>query len=394
MSRRRDEGGGLPWLVVLPMAALLAVGVVFVRSAAGDDRAIRQLVFVAAGCVASIVVLRVGVRRLAELSFAMYAGLLVLLVVLPFVGTDLGTGSVRWLGLPFGFNLQPSELMKVGLVLALARYLQHRGVTNTWRSYAMPFVLGAVPWYFVMRQPDLGSSLVLLPLAMGMVTVSGARMRHVFALAGATAGLVLAAYHVPGILLDYQKQRLDAFMTPVPQLVAQAREQRIQREHDAAREVEQELLRLKQGTGYQQFYSVVAIGSGGLDGAGLGKGLQNHLNRLPVRESDFIFAVIGEEWGLAGTSFVVFLYWWLLSAILGVARDTREPFGRLVCVGVAAMLGSQALMNLGIATGLLPVTGLPLPFISYGGSSVLASMLAVACVADVARRREAVFFES
>lgn len=394
MSRRGTASAGLPWLVILPMALLLAVGAVFVRSAAGDGKAIKQLAFVAAGCVASIVVLQVGVRRLAELAFASYLGLLGLLAVLPLVGTDLGTGSVRWIGLPFGFNLQPSELMKVGLILALARYLQHRGVTNTWRSYAMPFALGAIPWYLVMRQPDLGSSLVLLPIVMGMVTVSGARLRHVLTLVGATAALVVAAYQVPGVLLDYQKQRIDAFMTPVPRLVAQAREQHILREHEAAREVERRLLRLKQGTGYQQFYSVVALGSGGLTGAGLGKGIQNDLNRLPVRESDFIFAVVGEEWGLMGTTLVVVLYWWLLSAILGVARDTREPFGRLVCVGVASMLGGQALMNMGIATGLLPVTGLPLPFVSYGGSSVLASMLAIACVADVARRREAVFFES
>jgi rod shape determining protein RodA len=122
--------------------------------------------------------------------------------------------------------------------------------------------------------------------------------------------------------------------------------------------------------------------------------VQNRGNRVPVRHADFIFAIIGEEWGLLGTTAVVALYAWLLAAILGVAHRTREPFGRLVCVGVAALIGGQALMNLGIATGMLPVTGLPLPLVSYGGSSVVATILGLACVLDVARTRVTVFFES
>ena len=151
---------------------------------------------------------------------------------------------------------------------------------------------------------------------------------------------------------------------------------------------------LKRGTGRQQLYSVMAIGSGGLLGEGLGDGLQNRPYGVAVRHADFIFAIVGEEWGLLGTTFVVGLYAWLVAAILAVAWRTREPFGRMLCVGVAGLIGGQALMNLGIATGMLPVTGLPLPLVSYGGSSVLATALALACVLDVSRRREHVFFES
>jgi rod shape determining protein RodA len=283
--------------------------------------------------------------------------------------------------------------MKLALVLALARHLQHRGVTNTWSSYALPFFATVVPWFFVMRQPDLGSSLVLLPVLLAMITVSGARGRHIALVAAGALLLVPVAYFVPGVLHDYQKQRVEAFMRPIPSLVEDALELRQARQHEEARALEAELSQLKRGTGRQQFYSVVAIGSGGLLGAGLSDGIQNRGNRLPVRHADFIFAVIGEEWGLLGTTTVVLLYAALLSAILGVAWRTREPFGRLVCVGVAAIIGGQTLLNLGIAVGLLPVTGLPLPLVSYGGSSVVSTLLGIACVLAIARRSEPVFFE-
>lgn len=385
------------WPVVLPAVGLALVGLLAIGSATQDAGARvwgKQALFLTVGSLASVVVVRlVGIARLRDASWELYALGVVVLAAMPLLASGSAVGSDRWIALPFGFKLQPSEFIKLALVLVLARYLQHRGVTNTWRSYLGPFVLMAVPWFLVMRQPDLGSSLVLLPVFMAMVSVSGARLRHVLVLALAAVALVLLAYNVPGLLKPYQKDRLDAFRTSIPGLVADAREKRDAREHDDAREIERDISRLKQGTGYQQFYSVVAIGSGGLTGAGLGQGLQNRSNRLPVRQSDFVFAVIGEELGLVGTSAVVLLYMGLVAAILGIAHRTREPYGRLVCVGVASLLAGQSLMNLGIATGLLPVTGLPLPLVSYGGSSVLATCLGLACVVDVARRRTAVFFE-
>jgi rod shape determining protein RodA len=385
------------WSVLLPLMGLLGVGVLFVWSTTHENAQPlwgRQLAFIGAGLLASVVVLRVGVHRLAGASWPIYHGLVLLLAVMPLLADGSAMGTDRWIRLPLGFKLQPSEFMKLGLVLALARHLQHRGVTNTWRSYAGPFLLTAVPWFFVMRQPDLGSSLVLLPIFVAMVTVSGARMRHVALLAGLAAVLLPAAYLTPGVLRDYQRERLDAFLKPIPALMEDARELHQRREHEAAQEIEADISRLKRGTGRQQFYSVVAIGSGGLTGSGLGDGVQNGGRRVPVRHADFIFAIVGEEWGLLGSTAVLGLYAALLSSILGIAWRTREPFGRLVCVGVAAMIGGQTLMNLGIATGLLPVTGLPLPLISYGGSSLVSTLLGLAFVLDVSRRRVAVFFES
>lgn len=397
MSSRRIRPAELRWEVLLPALGLLAIGVLFVWStthAATTPLWGRQIAFILAGVVGGLVIMLVGVLRLAQLAWPLYLGMLLLLLAMPWIADGGAVGTDRWISLGFGLHLQPSEFMKLALLLVLARHLQHRGVTNTWRSYLGPFLLTALPWFLVMRQPDLGSSLVLLPLFVAMVTVSGARARHVALLAISVAVLLPAAYLVPGVLRDYQRDRLDAFLRPIPTLMVEARELRQQRNHEAAQQIEQDITRLKRGTGRQQFYSVVAIGSGGLTGSGLGQGIQNNGNRVPVRHADFIFAIIGEEWGLMGTTAVVALYAWLLASILGVAHRTREPFGRMVCVGVAALIGGQALMNLGIATGMLPVTGLPLPLVSYGGSSVVATMLGLACVLDVARSRVTVFFES
>ena len=388
--------GEIAWTVVLPAVALAAMGMTFIYSATAESSPslwMRQLLFVGASVAAILLLCMVGIQRLRDGSMEIYALLVGILLLMPLFAEPSTVGSDRWIRLPLGFKLQPSEFMKWGLVLALARHLQHRGVTNTWRSYLVPFLLLAIPWICVARQPDLGSSLVLLPVFVAMVSVSGARLRHVLMLGIGSLVLVLVAYHTPGVLKPYQKERLDSFATSIPARVSEAREMRQARQHGAARVIEQEISRLKRGTGFQQFYSVVAIGSGGLTGAGLGEGLQNRSNRLPVRHSDFIYAVIGEEWGLSGTATVVLLYMALTAGILGVAHRTREPFGCLVCVGVASLIAGQAFMNLGIATGMLPVTGLPLPLVSYGGSSTLATALGLGCVLDVARRRTSVFFE-
>jgi len=392
----RSALAGISWSVLLPAALLATVGVTFVWSTTHTASAPlwgRQLSFLAAGAVAGLVVMRLGVRQIAEASWPLFGLLLLLLAAMPWLARGSPTGTERWIELPWGFKLQPSEFMKLGLVLVLARHLRHRGVTNTWGSYVTPFVLTLLPWWFVMRQPDLGSSLVLLPILLAMVTVSGARGRHVAALAVGSCAVLVAAYLVPGALHDYQKERIDNFIRPLPSLMEEARELHNRREHAAAAELEAEVARLKRGTGRQQLYSVMAIGSGGFSGEGLSQGLQNRPYGVAVRHADFVFAMVGEEWGLLGGTLVVVLYAWLLAGILGVAWRTREPFGRMVCVGVAGMIGGQALMNLGIATGMLPVTGLPLPLVSYGGSSVVATLLALACVLDVSRRSEHVFFE-
>lgn len=392
----RDEASGIEWTAALPALALSIVGVVCVWSATHDWAPtlwVRQALFVGVGLCVAPILFRFGPGFLQTVAVPSYLVVLAVLVAMPLLAEPSTAGSDRWIRLPLGMKLQPSEFMKIGLVLALARHLQHRGVVNTWRSYVPPLLITVVPWFFVMRQPDLGSSLVLLPVFVAMVVVSGARLLHIALVATSVALIVPAAYLLPGVLEPYQKDRIDAFLRPIDEVVAEAQELRQARQHDEARETEREIRELKRGTGRQQYFSIVAIGSGGLTGAGLAQGIQNQGNLLPAQHTDFIFAILAEEWGLVGSSGVLLLYACLIAGILGVAYRTREPFGRLACVGVGALIGGQALLHLGINTGLLPVTGLTLPFVSYGGSSILSTWMGVAIVLDVARRRSVVFFE-
>lgn len=386
----------LEWTVVLPALLLLLAGLAAIQSAKLDEGSglvWRQLAFIGAGSIGGWLLMRVGVLTLSTKAYVLYAISIAVLALMPLVLTPDRHDTVRWIPLGFGFKLQPSEFVKLALVLALARHLRHAGVTNTFRSYFTPLLLTAVPWFLIMRQPDLGSSLVLLPVLVAMVVVSGARPRHILLIVLAAGVLVPAAYFTPGVLKDYQKERVDAFLESPGRLLADLREKQAAGQHDEARLVQSSLSKLRRGTGYQQFHSLLAVGSGGLSGQGWGNGVQNRADLLPAKHTDFIFAVLGEEFGLLGGLALLGLQLALTAAILAVAHRTREPFGRLVCVGIATLLGSQAIINMAIATGLLPVTGLTLPLVSYGGSSMLATLLGIACVLDIARRRVDVFFE-
>ncbi|GJM20803.1 MAG: rod shape-determining protein RodA [Planctomycetota bacterium] len=383
--------------VLVPALLLITLGLAAIYSAKLDEDAgslvVRQLLFVLAGSLGGWLLARLGVLKLSRHAFELYALGLLVLLVMPWLLTPDRHGTVRWVPLPLGFKLQPSEFVKLSLVLVLARHLQHAGVTNTLRSYLGPLLLTVLPWFLIMRQPDLGSSLVLLPVLLAMVVVSGARPRHVVLVALMAGVLAPAAYFVPGVLKPYQKERIDAYFASPSALLEDVQEKYAEGDSEGARASRRELIKLRRGANFQQFNSIMAVGSGGLTGAGWTHGVQNRADQLPHRHTDFIFAVVGEEFGLAGGVLVLLLHGALAAAILGVAYRTREPFGRLVCVGVATLVGGQAMINVAIATGMLPVTGLTLPLVSYGGSSMLASLLALACVLDISRRRVDVFFE-
>lgn len=395
--RSRLENLRVDWPVLLPALLLVLLGLASIYSARLDDDGgalvLRQLAFVFAGALGGWLLARVGVLKLSRHAFELYAVGLLVLAAMPLLLTPDRHGTVRWVPLPMGFKLQPSEFVKLSLVFVLARHLQHAGVTNTLRSYLAPLLLTVLPWFLIMRQPDLGSSLVLLPVLLAMVVVSGARPRHVLLVALMAGVLAPAAYFVPGVLKPYQKERIDAYFASPSALLEDVQEKYAQGDAEGARASRAELGKLRRGANYQQFHSIMAVGSGGLTGAGWTHGVQNRADLLPHRHTDFIFAVVGEEFGLTGGLLVLLLHGALAAAILGVAYRTREPFGRLVCVGVATLMGGQALINVAIATGMLPVTGLTLPLVSYGGSSMLATLLALACVLDISRRRVDVFFE-
>ncbi|WP_237565844.1 rod shape-determining protein RodA [Ornithinimicrobium cerasi] len=352
------------WGLFVAALGLSLVGALLVWSATrgevGAALAVRHLVNTAVGLTLALVLVAVDVRWLRAAAPWIYlAGLAGLVLVLSPVGQTVN-GSRSWLFLPGGFSLQPAELAKIGLVIGLAMILaEGRDPFRPplWRDVLTAWLLAGVPVGLILLQPDLGSALVLGMLTVAVVAASGASMRWTLAALGGTAAAVATALVVP--LLDpYQVDRLLAFRDPSLD---------------------------PQGIGYQTRQVRLAVGSGGWTGTGLGQGPQTQGGFVPFQHTDFIFSVAGEELGYVGALGLLLLLGFLVVRALVVALLCEDPFGRLVAVGVGAWLAFQIFENVGMNLGLMPVTGLPLPFLSYGGSSMLACWLAVGLVACAER---------
>lgn len=365
--------GALHWPLLVPAALLLMVGVVVLSSlevlVAGRWQGgwhLQQITGIVVGMAAGAVAMLVPYKALVRRAYLFYA-FNVFLLALVLVAGPVRNDSRRWLSLA-GFDFQPSELMKLTLVLTLARFIRFRSSYKTFRGLWAPFGLTLLPMALILKQPDLGTALLCIPILFTMLFVAGARARHL-----ATVVLLGTLAMIPVYewgLQPYQKSRIDGFLTQVGVM-----------HRDAA---SQSALRKKEN--YQVTKSMVAIGSGGLTGVGHGRGEEHALYWVPERHTDFIFAGVGNEWGLFGSFLVLALLGWLLAAILGVGLRQRDPAGRLICIGVFALFGFQAFVNIAMTIGLVPVTGLTLPFLSYGRSSVVVSILAVALVCNVAAR--------
>ncbi len=347
------------WGLVVAAGGLSLVGALLVWSATheqvGPALAVRHLVTTAVGVAAALAVLLLDVRRLRALAPVAYVGGVVgLLLVLTPLGQTVN-GSRSWLFLPGGFSLQPAELAKIGLVLGLAVILaegRDRWRPPQAREVLLAWALAGLPVVLILLQPDLGSALVLGMLSVGVVAASGASWRWTVAALAGTVTAVVAAVRVP--LLDpYQVDRLLAFRDPSLDPL---------------------------GIGYQTRQVRLAIASGGWDGAGLGEGLHTQGGFIPFQHTDFVFSVAAEELGLLGAGGLLLLLGFLVLRALVVALRCEDPFARLVAVGVASWFAFQVVQNVGMNLGLVPVTGLPLPFLSYGGSSMLACWVAVALV--------------
>jgi len=346
---------------------LLALSLVVLRSAslAPDGTTLhymsKQVVWAGAGLTVFLVLCLVPYPQLTRRAWILYAlGLLALIAVFV-IGTKVN-GSRRWFSLG-PVRVQPSEFMKYLLVIALARTIAaRRGGIRTARGLAEVALVTAVPFLLVMAQPDLGTGLSFLPIAAAMAIAAGARWRHLLAVVG--AGVAAAPFMWAFVLRDYQKDRILSFLDAKEHALAGA---------------------------YQTTQSVIAIGSGGLFGRGYMAGTQGPLGFLPERHTDFVFAVVCEDFGLLGGVLLLGTYGYLLCALAQVARATRDPEGRLLVVGVSAITVFQIAQNVGMALGIMPVTGLTLPLVSYGGSSLVASMIGFGLAASVARHRALVF---
>jgi rod shape determining protein RodA len=328
------------------------------------DFASRQLQWYAVGALTAALALMVPYRFLLENAYGIYAAGLALLLAVFAVGTSIN-GARRWIDLGPAM-LQPSEFMKVAVLLVLARYIRFRDDQKTLRGLAIPFALTAVPVALVLRQPDLGTALLFVPVLFAVLFASGARPRHL----GLVAAMGVAAAPVVYLvaLKDYQRERVRTFL------------------HSGGSRPDEETRSMQRQEGWQANQSRLAVASGGLLGLGLSAGPQNRSGAVPEHQTDFVFTVLAEELGFAGVCLLATLYGLLLSSLARIARRCRDPAGKLLVTGVLVLLAVQAYVNLAMTVGLGPVTGVPLPFLSYGGSTTLTSFTAVALALNVGAR--------
>ena len=351
----------LNWAMVIITVIIASIGFAMLYSVAGgtfEPWASRQMIRFAMALVVMIAIALTDVRVWSALAYPIYAGAFMLLVAVDFVGIT-GMGGQRWIDLGF-MRLQPSELMKVALVLALAKYFhglnmrQSRSVTRL----AVPLLLIGLPAAFIVRQPDLGTMMLLIMGGIAVLFLAGARIwLFVVGFLGTVAAIPIGWR----FMKDYQKDRILTFINP---------------ESDPL------------GAGYQIIQSKIALGSGGVFGKGYLQGTQSHLNFLPEMKTDFIFTVLAEEFGLVGGLFLLFLYMALLTYGALVSFGSRSVFGRLLAMGLVVAIFLYVFINIAMVMGLVPVVGVPLPLVSYGGSAMLTIMVAYGLILSVALHRD------
>jgi cell division protein FtsW (lipid II flippase) len=351
----------------------------------------KQLVFAAAGAIAFVAVNLVGCRRWGAASAWIYGFVLLFLAVLlldkivdiPFV--PVINGSRRWVRIGTGawsFSIQPSELCKPAYILALAWYLRYRSNYRNFRALIGPFILTLLPMVLILLEPDLGTVLLMMPVFFTMLFVAGARVKHLLLV------IVLALLASPILwfkMEPYQRLRISS-------VLLQSRWVRDKAEQHPT--IGRILVggpfsskKWKDDWGYHLIRSKYAVASGGTTGYGLGQGPFVKYNFLPERHNDFIFAIIAHQWGFVGCAGVLALYVIIFVCGLEIAGNHTDPFARLLAVGLTVMFAVQVAVNVSMTLGLMPITGLTLPFVSYGGSSLLVSMACVGLLNNVGRSR-------
>jgi rod shape determining protein RodA len=350
------------WVLLLLIVLIAGTGILNLYSATHSWAAptpiyLKQMSWLAIGLGIALAVCAFDYRHLKDFGIFFY-GFTVLLLVAVLLFGRTSMGATRWLNLGF-FNLQPSEVMKITIILILARYFSEREHAGGYglRELGVPFLLLGVPALLIMKQPDLGTAMLVLFIGSTMVLFAGIRrwtlvVLVVLALSGAGGGWFL--------LHDYQQERVRTFINP---------------ERDPL------------GSGYHIIQSKIAVGSGGFFGRGYMQGTQAQLSFLPERHTDFAFSVFAEEWGFTGSAVLLLLYLSLVMWGIYIARRAGDKYGMFLSIGVVAMLFWHIVVNLGMLIGLLPVVGVPLPLFSYGGTSMVTTMIGTGLLLSVSMRR-------
>lgn len=335
----------LHWLFVVLLVLTACIGFAMLYSAGGgnlDPWASRQMVRFGVGLIGMVIVALTDIRLWLRYAYVFYFIMLAMLVAVEVAGF-VGMGAQRWIS--FGlFNVQPSEFMKAALVVALARYFHGGSLEDVGRPMFLvpPILMVVAPAFLILRQPDLGTTLMIVMASLAMFFVAGVRMWKFVTLG--VLGLISAPVAWFTLLREYQKQRILTFINP---------------ESDTL------------GSGYHIIQSKIALGSGGMFGKGFMQGTQSHLNFLPEKQTDFIFTMLAEELGLVGGLVLIALYTLLLLYGLSISLSSRNHFGRMVGIGVTMTFFLYVFINIAMVMGLIPVVGVPLPLVSYGGTAML-----------------------
>lgn len=371
-----------PWLYILPIF-LAGCGIAGIYSITYGsvqnglhDLVIKQLIFVAIGIVIMILMTFIDYRSLKGWAPWIYLISLFLILLLLFLPSDSffvikEFGAKRWLG-AFGFRFQPSEAVKITILITLAAIFSHIHGTLRWRTVILAILVIALPIIIIIKQPDLGTAIIIFLSSFLIFLVAKLTKWQWLAISIVLGVLVstifLSYYKVKPfdlVLYDYQRQRISTFLNP---------------DSDPKHQ------------GYNILQSVIAVGSGGLFGKGLGYGSQSQLYFLPVAHTDFIFAALAESWGFAGSVTIIIIYGLLLVRIIYATRIAKDSFGLLLATGIFGIILFQVLINIGMNIKLFPVTGIPLPFLSSGGTSILGTFFSIGIIQSIVMRYKKINF--
>jgi rod shape determining protein RodA len=352
----------LDWILLAAVLALGGVGCVLVWAASTESLMKRQVIWLVIGLVIMAVVSLLDYRQIKMLApIVLVASILGLLAVLTPLGATVN-GAKSWIDLPAGLQIEPSEYAKIAIILMAAMFLSEvppGGTRPRLRQVAKTLAVGAIPLALIYKQPDLGVAVLLVALLAGMIAVSGVRLRWLILMAGIAAFGIYSGAKLH-VLKSYQLSRLASFIHPSQD---------------------------PRGTGYSAYQAKISIGLGGMHGQGLFHGQLVKGGFVPYQWTDFIFTVAGEELGFVGCVVIIALIGVILFRAIRIAAKADDQFGMLVATGIAIWFGVQSFINIGMTIGIMPVTGLALPFVSYGGSALFADMIAIGILHAVHRHR-------
>lgn len=352
------------WKIIILVVFITAIGVINIISASasytvqGTSYPIKQIYWAAAGLSLAMLICSVDYHILEDFAYWIY-GILIFLLLLVLVLGRTSMGATRWFHLGF-LNIQPSEPMKIVIIMVLARYLADHYPLDSigLKEIAIPLIMILFPSVLIMKQPDLGTAVIVFLVAFAILFTVGIRWSTIITMALAVIPTLYIGWHY--ILKSYQKNRILNFLSP---------------ERDPLK------------SGYHIIQSKIAVGSGGFWGKGFLHGTQSQLRFLPEQHTDFAFSVFAEEWGFIGCFVLLIMYALLILWGLNVANRCNDRFGSLMAVGITAMLFWHIIINIGMVIGLFPVVGVPLPLFSYGGTSMLTSMIGIGILLNISMRR-------